>query len=183
LTRAILFFVLGTTALFPTLGESADPSAVHVRNFGQVNNHLYRGGQPDEKGLRELAGLHILLDVDLREAGTAAEAERRIAESLGMKYVNVPFRGWGAPTPEQVRTVLALITPDDAGRVFVHCRRGKDRTGTVIACYRIQHDGWDTKRAETEANQYGMSRAERGMRSFIEAFRPMDLPTAQVPEK
>jgi protein tyrosine/serine phosphatase len=90
--------------------------------------------------------------------------------------------GWAAPSPAQIRRVLALLTPDDAGTTFVHCRRGKDRTGTVIACYRIQHDGWSNREAQLEANRYGMSWAERAMRSFIEGFRAMDLPVANLPE-
>jgi hypothetical protein len=40
----------------------------------------------------------------------------------------------------------------------------------VIACYRIQHDGWGNDRALEEAKEYGMSFVERGMRSFILHF-------------
>ena len=39
------------------------------------------------------------------------------------------------------------------GPIFVHCRRGKDRTGTVIACYRIQHDGWANHAGATRGQQ------------------------------
>jgi protein tyrosine/serine phosphatase len=56
--------------------------------------------------------------------------------------------------------------------VFVHCRRGKDRTGTVIACYRIQHDGWTNIHALEEAKSHGMSFAERSMRAYILHFKP-----------
>jgi protein tyrosine/serine phosphatase len=58
----------------------------------------------------------------------------------------------------------------------VHCWRGKDRTGTIIACYRIQHDGWSSRQALKEAEQRGLSHAEFGMRSFILKFSPLDLP-------
>ena len=156
--------------------SAGDNGAVHVRNFGQVNAHIYRGGEPTAEGLRELAAIKISTDIDLREAGSATENERRIAESLGMHYVNVPMNGFSAPSHAEVVRVLTLIVPDDAGKTFVHCRRGKDRTGTIIACYRIEHDGWDRHRAQEEANRYGMSWTERGMRSFVMAFKPIDLP-------
>jgi protein tyrosine/serine phosphatase len=34
-----------------------------------------------------------------------------------------------------------------AGPVYVHCRKGHDRTGVVIACFRIAHDGWSNEKA------------------------------------
>jgi tyrosine-protein phosphatase SIW14 len=155
--------------------RAADAPAIHIRNFGQVNDHVYRGGEPAEEGMRNLSAMHIILDIDLRESGAATEAERRIAQSLGMQYVNIPFPPLTAPSEVQVKRVLSFMEPDDAGRIFVHCRRGKDRTGTVIACYRIQHDGWDNRRAMTEASRYGMSWTEYGMRSFIMHFKPLDI--------
>ena len=161
---------------FVCVCSAGDNATIHVRNFGQVNDHLYRGGEPTAEELRELSAIKIGTDIDLREAGSATENERRIAEGLGMHYVNVPMNGFSAPSQAEVKRVLTLIFPDDAGKVFVHCRRGKDRTGTIIACYRIEHDGWDHQRAQQEANRYGMSWTERGMRSFIIAFKPIDLP-------
>jgi tyrosine-protein phosphatase SIW14 len=159
---------------------AGDTPVIHIRNFGQVNEHIYRGGEPTEQGLRELAAIHVTLDVDLREPSEGAESERRLAEGLGMQYVNVPMRGMTAPSVDQVKRVLGLLVPDDAGKIFVHCRRGKDRTGTIVACYRVQHDGWDTRKAQQEANSYGMSWTERGMRSFVLKFKPLDLPVAKA---
>jgi tyrosine-protein phosphatase SIW14 len=54
----------------------------------------------------------------------------------------------------------------------VHCRRGADRTGTVIACYRITHDGWSNRKALQEATSYGMSWIEFGMQRYVLAFQP-----------
>lgn len=166
--------ILCADFLAPT-ATAADAPLIHIRNFGQVNDHVYRGGEPTEEGMRSLGAMHIVLDIDLRESGAATELERRIAQSLGIQYVNIPFPPLTAPSEGQVKRVLSLMQPDDAGKIFVHCRRGKDRTGTVIACYRIEHDGWDNDRAMAEANRYGMSWTEYGMRSFIKHFKPLDI--------
>lgn len=155
--------------------ETGNAGTVHIRNFGEVNDHLYRGAEPTLQGMRELRAARVVLDIDLRESGAATEAERRIAQSLGIQYVNVPFPPFSAPGLDQLKRVLSLLEPDDAGKIFVHCRRGKDRTGTVVACYRIQHDGWANRRAIEEARSYGMSHTERGMRSFILHFKPMEI--------
>jgi tyrosine-protein phosphatase SIW14 len=146
--------------------------AVHVRNFAVVNEHLFRGGQPTAEGLTELGSAGVKVIIDLRESGEGTGSEKQQAEKLGIKYNNVPFPSLSAPTPAQIRTVLNLLKENTSQTVFLHCRRGKDRTGTVIACYRIQHDGWDNGRALEEARQFGMSAAEWGMRSFILHFTP-----------
>lgn len=152
-----------------------NPAAEHVRNFGEVNEHLYRGGEPTQEALEELAGLHVALVIDLREPGKGTNVEQQMVEALKMKYVNIPFHNYGAPTEEQMRRVLWLLVNGDTQKIFVHCWRGKDRTGTVVACYRMQHDGWDNQKALAEAHKYGMSFTERGMRSYILHFSPMSL--------
>jgi protein tyrosine/serine phosphatase len=160
---------------------AADAPAAHVRNFGKVNNHLYRGGEPSLVGLQELAAMGVRVDIDLRESGEGTNVEQQAAKKLGMRYINIPFPPLSAPQNSLVERVMALLTGSNTDTVFVHCRRGKDRTGTVIACYRIQHDGWDHERALTEAKRYGISFAERGMRSYILHFTPIPPATAITP--
>jgi tyrosine-protein phosphatase SIW14 len=146
------------------------PRVPHVPNFGQVDATLYRGAQPSAAGLEELQACGVKLVIDLRESGEATSRERLEANRLGLQYRNVPLRSLAAPSSEQVRTVLALLANRSDSPAFLHCRRGKDRTGLMIACYRIQHDRWSNDRALQEANEYGMSRLERGMRSFVLHF-------------
>jgi tyrosine-protein phosphatase SIW14 len=162
---------------FAPLALPADNTAVaqHVRNFGVVNDHLYRGGQPDQRALEELAALHVDLIIDLREPGSRSLQEKQMAEALNMKYINIPLPGLAAPPDDQMRRVLWLLMNGDSKRIFVHCWRGKERTGTAIACYRIQHDGWNNRQALAEAQKYGINFSERGMRSYILHFSPMSL--------
>jgi tyrosine-protein phosphatase SIW14 len=154
------------------LGLPGEVKPLHVRNFAEVNSHLYRGGVPSNIGLEELAAMHVSMIIDLREPGEGTDFEKRAVQMLGMKYVNLPLRPFSAPSQEQMDQVLALLLRNDSERIFLHCRRGKDRTGTVIACYRMQHDGWDKRAALAEALKHGMSFTERGMRSFILDFTP-----------
>ncbi len=162
------------------LSAAADDPAEHVRNFDRVNDHLFRGGEPSLVGLQELGAMGVKIDIDLREAGEGTETEKRAAGKLGIKYVNIPFSGFSAPSKEQMERVLTLLLGNST-TVFVHCRRGKDRTGTVVACYRIQHDGWDNRRALGEARQHGMSFAERGMQAYILHFTPLTVPSPLLP--
>jgi protein tyrosine/serine phosphatase len=138
-----------------------------VRNFHEVNERIYRGAQPNSTGFQNLAKMGVAVVVDLREAGARSEQEQRLVTAAGMKYVNVPMHGFGAPSPGELAKVLALLENESAGTIFVHCRRGADRTGTVLAVYRIRHDGWENRKALQEARSLGMSWMERGMQSYI----------------
>ncbi len=166
--RLLVALVCGAASLL-----AAEPPAIHVHNFAKVTDRIYRGGEPELVGLQELGAMGIKIDVDLREAGEASDFERKQAEKLGMKYVAVPMNGFLAPSNEQMEKVLFLLMQEKSDPIFVHCRRGKDRTGTVIACYRIQHDGWSNAAALAEARKFGLSFAERGMRSYILHFKPL----------
>lgn len=176
LTRNLL---IGLCCLVGLASAQHDPAA-HVRNFGKVNDHLYRGGEPSLVGLQELGAMGVKVDIDLRESGPSTSLEEKAANRVGIKYINVPLPPFSAPPNDLVENVLSLLTSNSADTVFLHCRRGKDRTGTVIACYRVQHDGWDNRRALAEARQYGMSSTERGMRSYILHFTPVSSPLAGI---
>ena len=145
------------------------PAQAGIINFGKVNEVLYRGAHPDAASLKNLQrlGIKTIINLHLPEEGWKAEAAEAAAN--GLVYTNVPLRGLGRPTEEQVKEVLSILEgcPLPA---FVHCVHGCDRTGTIVACYRIQHEGWSAEAAMREANQYGLSWLERGMRKFILEF-------------
>ncbi len=145
---------------------------VHVRNFDKVDDHIYRGGEPTLVGLQELGAMGVKTVLDLRSIGSETAFEKEQLDKLKIKYINIPLAELSAPTNAQMEQALSVIQ-SSPGTVFVHCRRGKDRTGTVIACYRIQHDGWDNRRALEEAKEHGMSSLERSMRSYILHFSPL----------
>jgi protein tyrosine/serine phosphatase len=163
------------------IASAAAQEATGLPNFKIVNEHILRGGQPTDDGFKKLAERGVKTVVDLREVDEhSIPHEREIVESDGMRFVSVPMRGLSAPTQEQVSEVLGLLNDSESWPVFIHCRRGADRTGTVLACYRISHDHWQNQKALEEAKTYGLSVFERAMRSFIANFKPA-FPVAAVP--
>jgi tyrosine-protein phosphatase SIW14 len=169
-------FRVSAMALAPVLFLAASASAQQqpngIANFHVVNDHLYRGGQPSELGFRELAKMGVKTVLDLREPDSRALAEKKTVEAAGMKYVNVPMYGISKPSAAQIESALSVLNDKDAGTVFVHCRRGADRTGTVIACYRVAHDRWDNSKALGEAKGFGLTWLATGMHSVISSYRP-----------
>jgi tyrosine-protein phosphatase SIW14 len=162
-------FIVATLLLSQTY--AANPSATlptaGLHHFLQVNDHIYRGAQPTPEGIRSLAKRGVRAIIDLRGSGEQAELERKEVESLGMKFYNVPMAPLSAPSEATVAKALGLLDDAQNWPVFIHCKHGNDRTGTVVACYRMTTEHWSNKRAFAEAEDHGLSRFERGMRAFI----------------
>jgi uncharacterized protein (TIGR01244 family) len=167
-----------------TLVPSREPLA-GVPNFRIVDRHLCRGGQPNAAGLIALARLGVRTVVNLRLTLEQSKEEEETVRALGLNYVTIPMAPIGRPTHEAVERALAAIE-SARGPVFVHCERGSDRAGTVVACYRIRDDGWTSERALQEAKADGMLGVEWGMKQFVVDFGGGDarraglLPAAAV---
>ncbi|HTD42589.1 MAG TPA: tyrosine-protein phosphatase [Bryobacteraceae bacterium] len=174
-------FFLGwrTPAFFIAIGLPAAALAASqpegVGNFQKVDDHVYRGAQPTEQGFKNLAQLGIKTIVDLREPGDRTRIEEKMVRAAGMEYVSVPMYGMETPSNDKVVKVLALLEDTTTGPVFVHCKRGADRTGAVIACYRMEHDRWKNAQALTEAKSLGMSFFERAIQRYVREFKPRTL--------
>ena len=150
-------------------------------NFKIVNDRILRGGQPSDDGFKKLAERGVKTVVDLRWVNEhSIPHEKEIVEADGMRFISVPMKGLSAPSLEQMTKVLSILEDSNSWPVFIHCRRGADRTGTVLACYRISHDHWENQKALEEAKTYGLSSFERAMRSFIQNFKPA-FPVAAIP--
>src|SRR5215813_288194 len=147
-----------------------EPAYKELPNFHVVNEHLYRGAQPRTDGIKKLASLGVKTIINLRDDDERARAEAAEARAAGLRYFNVPFDTLSRPSDEKVDRVLAIIEAPENQPVFVHCRRGADRTGTIVAIYRITHDGWTSDRAKDEANHYGMAFWEVGMKDYIRDY-------------
>ena len=165
----LLFIPLGFVLSLGT-AAAASTDLAGVQNFHQVNQSLYRGAQPTPQGLKNLADLGVKTIIDLRHGKDHSDTEQREAESLGLHYVNVPMEGLTAPTSEQISSLLAIMNAENQGPVFVHCREGKDRTGAVIASYRIAHDHWRNDKALDEAKVYGMHSDQHPRQDYILNF-------------
>ena len=118
-----------------------------VDNFGRVNEHLYRGAQPERSAYPTLKDMGI--DTVVKFNGEDAD-ERRLVESLGMRFISLPWSGEGLPTHDQVTAFLTLVHDHPDYHVFVHCRVGADRTGVMVALYRIEFDHWTAAQAVSE---------------------------------
>lgn len=180
-----LAFALAVSALL----SQAVPLPAHlttIPRFDQVDSRLYRGAQPDAAGLRRLRDLGVATVINLRSERDAIRLdEQRLVESLGMRYVSLPIKDGNFFTrarivPEDVIRKFFAVMDAAAGPVFVHCRRGADRTGALVALYRIARHGWSNERAYEEARAAGMRSWYAGLKRQILTFRAAPQTVAGV---
>jgi tyrosine-protein phosphatase SIW14 len=157
---AVTLFTISTTANTPITTDE-------VPNFHQVNERLYRGGQPTPGSLKRLAEIGVKTVINIRMSDEQIETEEAEARAAGLQYFSFPLKQFSRPKEEQMARIMAVINDPANQPVFVHCRRGSDRTGTVIASYRIMNDGWTAKQAQKEADKLGMRWWEFGMKDYL----------------
>lgn len=154
----------------PVLGEKLHLSG--IPNAGKENDVLYRGAQPRKLGFAQLKKLGITTIVDLRgEDRGRITWERKQAEALGIRFVNIPVSGWAPPTNAQVAEFLALFRSEAREKVFVHCRFGDDRTGVFVAAYRMAVEKWTDEEAIKEMYFFGFNGFwHPAMKTFVHEF-------------
>jgi tyrosine-protein phosphatase SIW14 len=143
---------------------------ITIANFGQMNEHLYRGAQPSQSDYQALAKMGINTIVDLRN--DYESFAKSSAEAAGLKYVNIPMNGVSAPSDADVAKFLQVVNDPASGKVYFHCKAGIHRAGTMGAVYRINHDGWDYDKTYAEMKNYQFSAGlfHGGLKSFVKKY-------------
>jgi tyrosine-protein phosphatase SIW14 len=132
--------------------QQADFSNVKIKNFGQMDERFYRGGQPKERDYESLKAIGIQTVIDLQ--AEPKEYEKQMVESLGMRYVNIPMVGKKYPTEQAVTAFMKLVDDPATGKFFVHCAGGRHRTGAMGAVYRFTKYNWNYDQVYAEMKKY-----------------------------
>jgi hypothetical protein len=133
-----------------------------VLNLVQVEPGLWRGGQPTEQGWAYLQKLGItnVVKLNLESEGSDAAAEKTgmrvywapitLPEQLGLKPIHT----------NEIEKLLATVP---ARGTFIHCEHGQDRTGLLVALWRVRRDGWSKSEAEKEMLAHGFHKDLHGL--------------------
>jgi protein-tyrosine phosphatase len=132
-------------------GDSDVEPLEALGNFRTVEPGFYRSAQPGKDGYVLLHNLGVKTILTLKED---AARERARAEPLGMKVENVAMSGFKAPSFEQMDRALKIVTTAPRP-LLLHCEHGKDRTGFVVAAYRVTVENRSVPDAVEEAKDAG----------------------------
>jgi len=149
----LIFGALTATNMHAADAGASQAAHPGIENFGVVEDGVYRGAQPDETGYRTLSELGVKCVLNLR----SDHDERAAVEAAGMTPREVPMGMIRGVNEDSVEQAVGLMS-DPANRpIYVHCRLGQDRTGVVVATYRMAVDGWTLEEAESEMQAYGFN--------------------------
>jgi protein tyrosine phosphatase (PTP) superfamily phosphohydrolase (DUF442 family) len=154
----------------PTQQEAVELDVPGVENAYRVSADLHRGAQPTANGFAELSRRGIRTVVNLRLLHSDRddlEKSNLAARRLG--YVHIPMGAWEA-NEDQVVQFLRVVTDEQLQPVFVHCQHGSDRTGTMVAAYRIVVQGWSKEAAIQEMREgpFGFHQVWVNLPHFVE---------------
>jgi protein tyrosine/serine phosphatase len=117
-----------------------------MTNFHKVTDNLYRGSQPQEADIIMLRNLGVKTIINLEEWYDFNWGEG--VRAANFAYERIPCNPWH-PEIEDARDFLDIVEVYAYCPAFVHCKQGSDRTGMMVAIYRIEH-GWSPEKAVDE---------------------------------
>lgn len=149
-------------------------------HFSKVTEGIYRGGRPSLADFPELKNYKIKTVIDIQggdadvsflgwpmsafEPGETPEMiqkEETLSRQLGFQFFNYPLssvKDVDAKEAAMINQVLEVMADPGNQPVFVHCEHGMDRTGLIVALYRVFYQGWSAEKAHDEMLEMGHGR-------------------------
>ena len=163
-----LTIVLGLTVLFlqsrilfHTPPNFPPTSVVHRQsNFHLVTPDIWRSAQPSYQSLKLMKFYGLKTVVNLRWERRVVGTEKKWADKLGLQYFSRPMDANETQKPEDLKKTLEIISAKENQPVLLHCAAGKDRTGLIIAMYKLQQGMVTFDQAHKEMLMYGYSEQE-----------------------
>jgi len=132
------------------------------KRFGVVEQGLiYRSGQLSSSLVKKVLVEHnirVIVDLTTDDPNNSdQQAEKKTAEEPNAKILRFPLRGNGTgDVNNYARAITAIVDAEKNNLpVLVHCAAGAQRTGGVIAAYRLLVQKKDPDFVISEMKRYG----------------------------
>ena len=127
-------------------------------------------GQPNADGIAWLKSMGIKTVLNLRHYH--GDSEKQLVESAGLRYERIALASSDMPRSEQVARFLEIVRDPSLRPLYVHCQHGVDRTGAMMAVYRMEEEGWSNPEAFAEMEFFDAHLIWQDLRNFVRAYRP-----------
>ncbi|MFN5416513.1 MAG: dual specificity protein phosphatase family protein [Flavobacteriia bacterium] len=143
----LLFFV----GFSQKLDSISNGKGHFFENLHRINDSMFRSEQPSKIGILEIQKLGVKSVLSLRNV----KSDRFIKRNSSLKFYKKTINAW-TMTEDELIEALKLLR-DAEKPVLIHCVHGSDRTGTIVAAFRIVFEHWSKEKAIQEMleTQYG----------------------------
>ena len=160
--RSVIFLILfafANSAICSEQIQNTRPAewAVPLEMKGLPNLHrvtptLYRSAQPDATSGEALQKLGIKTVLSFRKR----DKDEPLQKTPGITFKRYPLYTWDIEEKD-ILAVLRILNDPANQPVLVHCTHGADRTGLMVASYRMIVQNWskETAIAEMKQGEYG----------------------------
>lgn len=141
-------------------------------NLHQVDQGVFRSAQPESGAQASLKQLGVRSVINLRFSADDPDLLPDV------QRIHAPIESWDVDHDEVMRALKALIDPNNQP-VLLHCRHGADRTGTVMASYRMIVQGWSAEAAIAEMREGGYN-YHSIWRNMVRYLERLDVASARA---
>jgi len=138
-------------------------------NLFKVDDGLYRCEQPNRKGFDLIDSIGIKTVINLRQRKT----DNHKIKKTGLILVNVPMNAWTISYKDIIAGMRAIKNAKKP--VLIHCKHGADRTGCMVAIYRIVKCGWTREDAIKEFRYGGFHYHEKSFPNILRLLETIDI--------
>jgi tyrosine-protein phosphatase SIW14 len=145
---------------------------VHLQPFNnlyKINDSIYRSEQPTKQGMQALQQLGIKTVLNFRNHhNDVGEAKNTtlIIERLSQNTNKI--------SQEFIISALKIIQQSKKP-ILIHCLHGSDRTGVVIAAYRMVYENWTKEEAIAELREKQFGYHETWFPDIVTVLKDLDV--------
>lgn len=155
-------------------GCASAPMTHGIPNFAIVDadKGIYRGGQPTKAGWDWLRLQGVQWDIKLNTWDECPESYVFTnAVPIWIDYIPITLNEqiFGLNEYNVDSAIQSLI--NRPYNTYIHCEHGQDRTGLIVAIYRVRVDGWTKQQAEQEMLAHGFHKSLFGLWRYWENFK------------
>ena len=155
----MFFFFLIQSISFTNLSKlDEEILSDNVKNFYKVSDGIYRSSQPNRKNMELL---------DIIGVKTVLNLRKHHSDDYEAKFTDINLErikmSAGKINDENIIQALKIIKNAEKP-ILIHCWHGSDRTGVVVAMYRILFENYTKEEAISELREkkYGYHEAVYG---------------------
>ncbi|NLP57278.1 dual specificity protein phosphatase family protein [Lutibacter sp. B1] len=113
-------------------------------NLYKLNDFLYRSEQPSKKGMQEIENADIKTVLNLRKKNK----DLKKSKNTQLKLMHFPIKT-SKFSNNDIFESLKIIKEAEKP-ILIHCWYGSDRTGVIVAAYRMVFENWPKDKAIAE---------------------------------